>query len=43
MSEADRRAAIGRSNTLTVGYLACHVTATWQLPHEVNKLLVAYT
>jgi len=34
-----RRIANGWSNTLTLGYLACHVTATSQLPREVNKFL----
>jgi len=42
MADADRRAAIGRNNTLTVGYMACHVTATSQLPREVNKFLLAF-
>jgi len=45
MADTDRRVAIGRSNTLTPGYLTCHVTATSQLPREVNnlnKFLLAY-
>jgi len=29
-----------QSSKLTVGYLACHVTATSQLPCEVNKFLL---
>jgi len=32
----------GQMNTLMLGCLACHITAMLQLPHEVNKLLLAY-
>ena len=38
----NRRTANGWSNTLTLGHLACHVTARSQLPREVNKFLLAY-
>jgi len=41
MSDTDSRlAAIRRSNRLTLGCLACLVTATSQLPREVNKFLL---
>jgi len=33
--------AIGRSSTLMLGYLGCHVTAALQLLREVNKFLLA--
>ena len=42
MADADRRAAIERSNTLTLGCLVYQTTATSQEPHEVNKFLIAY-
>jgi len=42
MADTERQAAIGWMNTLTLGYLACHVTATSQLPREVNKFLFAF-
>jgi len=32
-----KQAANGQSSALTLGYLACCVTAMSQLPHEVNK------
>ena len=35
-------APIGWRNTLTLDCLACHITATSQLLHEVNKFLLAY-
>ena len=34
--------ANGRSNTLTLGYLARYVTSTSQLPRKVSKFLLAY-
>jgi len=43
MADTDSRwTANGRSNTLTLGYLAWNVTATSQLPREVNKFLPTY-
>jgi len=42
MADIHRLAAIEWSNTLTLRCLACHVTATSQLLHNVNKFLLAY-
>jgi len=42
MADTDRRAAIGRSNMLTLDYLACCITAMPQLMRKVNKFLLAY-
>jgi len=42
MADTHRRALIGWRNTLTLGRLACHITAMSQLPSEVNKFLHAY-
>jgi len=41
MADSDSRQAANRRNiTLTQGYLACRITATSQLPREVNKFLL---
>ena len=42
MANTHRRAAIGRSDTLTMHCSACYVTATSQLLHDINKFLLAY-
>jgi len=37
---ADRLVANRLNNTLTLGYLACRITPTSQLPREINKFLL---